>query len=290
MINQPQRKRPGWLDVPEEEVERIKAESAAYWQEVRAGQAAEESAQKPTGIGDANCTACLGMGYFTYDVPPEHQEFGRMHKCPCTSNTPDEQARMWARSGVPLDCRDLDVFADGGTYGLSTLEGRRIANELARLFTSNVITQEISHSITLIGPYGSGKTFTGRAIAATLIRAGVEARYITLREFRDDLQGSFSGNAADTLVIRRKYENVPVMVIDELEKVQPTGWSIDMVFALANARFDKRGFTSTVWLFSDEFHKKKGGAEFRDIHSRAMTGRANGWVAEITSGDLREVS
>lgn len=93
------------------------------------------------------------------------------------------------------------------------------------------------HAAVIVGDYGTGKTY---AMAAMLLEARKKllAGYLlNVTDFMRELRASYNGNAleAESKVLGR-YENTPILVIDDLDKFQATEWSTSILYNLLQGR------------------------------------------------------
>ena len=68
-------------------------------------------------LGDPNCPHCGGAGYIRYDVPVEHEKFGKLETCICRAKDVAELARsrLFAMSNLNrLSHLTFENFSPGG--------------------------------------------------------------------------------------------------------------------------------------------------------------------------------
>lgn len=53
-----------------------------------------------------------------------------------------------------------------------------------------------------------------------------------------------AGSEADEAMILNQYEQVPLLIIDDIGSEQPTEWAVSKIFAIINARYE--GYMPTI--------------------------------------------
>lgn len=94
------------------------------------------------------------------------------------------------------------------------------------------------------GDYGTGKThiLVGLVNAARLSK--VYAIYTKSEAILSALRSTFDdGSVHSTDDVRLRFERVPVLAVDELDRVKWTEWAGEQLFAILNSRFDARRAT-----------------------------------------------
>lgn len=96
------------------------------------------------------------------------------------------------------------------------------------------------NSLALIGPVGTGKTHLAAAIANRLLNHGTAVICMTmidmLARIRDTYRRQSGASEANVVGI---YEDVPLLIIDDLGKDAPTDWGIQTIFEIINARYER---------------------------------------------------
>ena len=189
----------------------------SHWIGVNAP-ASESDAQ----ICKPDCKTCGGCGYFRYDVPVGHPEFGKLHRCP---ERPVEE-RNFARHGLSKSERDLDWGS------VITLQG---SNASAAISKVRSVIERGYGWVYIWGTYGTAKTLILQIAAAVSLRAGKEAAYVRMAEVLDHLRDGFDdGDYSERL---QWWQSLPVLCVDEFERVNETGWVEEKRFVLMDNRY-----------------------------------------------------
>lgn len=104
--------------------------------------------------------------------------------------------------------------------------------------------------LSIHGNWGNGKTTALMAITNELLKKGVEARYMTAAELLAFLRETFGGTTQENDYDRmRSLSRLPVLLIDEMDKLRDTPYSRELQQELINIRYrDAREFgTVFAW-------------------------------------------
>lgn len=91
----------------------------------------------------------------------------------------------------------------------------------------------------ITGSYGTGKTHLAAAISNQLIREGIPVICMTMIDLLAKIKQTFDrSDEATEAEIMRIYEEVPLLVIDDIGSEQPTEWGSTKIFSIINARYE----------------------------------------------------
>lgn len=92
----------------------------------------------------------------------------------------------------------------------------------------------------LVGNNGVGKTYLACSIANKLIENGIPVIYGTLINLLAELRNSYdTDNNISEMEIIKLYENVDLLIIDDLGKEKPSEWGLEKLFTIINSRYEK---------------------------------------------------
>lgn len=95
------------------------------------------------------------------------------------------------------------------------------------------------NGLLMIGSYGTGKTHLSTAIANQLISTGVPVIAMTMIDLLARIKQSYdSTDAVSEAEIMKIYEDIPLLIIDDIGSEQPTEWGITRIYAIINARYE----------------------------------------------------
>lgn len=91
----------------------------------------------------------------------------------------------------------------------------------------------------LAGNNGVGKTHLASSIANKLIENGIPVIYGTLINLLAELRNSYdTENNISEMEIIKLYENVDLLIIDDLGKEKPSEWGLEKLFTIINSRYE----------------------------------------------------
>jgi DNA replication protein DnaC len=91
----------------------------------------------------------------------------------------------------------------------------------------------------LVGNNGVGKTHLACSIANKLIENGIPVIYGTLINLLAELRNSYYiNNNISEMEIIKLYENVDLLIIDDLGKEKPSEWGLEKLFTIVNSRYE----------------------------------------------------
>lgn len=89
----------------------------------------------------------------------------------------------------------------------------------------------------LVGPVGTGKTYTASAICRELQAIGKGFRMLTGVQLLERYRACFDGESTESSVTANLC-GVPVLVIDDLGKETPTDWAVERLFRVIDERYN----------------------------------------------------
>ncbi len=175
-----------------------------------------------------DCEICGGDG-----VHLVHAEENRWDSCP---NRDDwERAKFWKKRPKLFGLEDVKLDGKLATdimLGTKTKPWQTKAFRFAR----DLLNEEPPTSWALItGGYGTGKTHLLIAIVNESRLAGKAATFTTAGNILTQIQDTFNSkkSAGD---VRRRYEGVPLLCLDEIDRVNWSQWAGTELFSLINNR------------------------------------------------------
>jgi len=175
----------------------------------------------------------------------------RNYNGPCVWNCPYCLGYGWIRNGdgTVRACPKMQSvdLTDVAQYGLTDTEANQMnwsgvheINNTGAAVRETVSAISKGHGwVTLYGTYGNGKTTILKTAVATALRDGREAAYVGMSEILDDLRKGFDFNKqTQTETERLKWwSSVPLLAIDELDRIRNTEYTQERQFNLLNARY-----------------------------------------------------
>jgi DNA replication protein DnaC len=190
-----------------------------------------QSASTYVGYGKRDCPKCQGNGYLRKpNLPLEHPDFGEAWQCSCWKA--DAAPKLQENSGLTgsrLKTRLADIVVQGrpGT-------ARRVKACLE-------FCERPTNILTVWGGVGNGKTMALQGVVNEMNSRGVAAIYMSAFAVKSHLQEAFDaggdGNGQSAHRRLSIVESIPVLALDELDKVNPTTWTVEHLAHLLDARY-----------------------------------------------------
>lgn len=101
--------------------------------------------------------------------------------------------------------------------------------------------------LSIHGNFGNGKTTTLMAIVNGVIEHGIEARYLTASDLLAYMRETFNNETKETDYDRlHELAKIPVLCIDEMDKLRDTPYSRELQQELINLRYRNARILGTV--------------------------------------------
>jgi hypothetical protein len=178
-----------------------------------------------------DCPICSGWGFYRLDLDDIHDpRFGKLVKCP---NLDPFKTPYADRLGITGDeARDLawdSLLRFGDVIGLKA--AREAVQE----------TMQRGYGwVFLHGTFGIGKSLLLKIVVAEAMRAGNEAAYVRMAEILDHLRASFDDGSTESESKRMDWwTDLPVLAIDEFDKVRATAYGKERSFVLMDRRYEQ---------------------------------------------------
>lgn len=115
---------------------------------------------------------------------------------------------------------------------------RKVFNNLKN-YSEKLVKGIEKKRLILVGNNGVGKTHLACSIANKLIENGTPVIYGTLINLLAELRNSYdTDNNISEMEIIKLYENVELIIIDDLGKEKPSEWGLEKLFTIINSRYE----------------------------------------------------
>lgn len=115
---------------------------------------------------------------------------------------------------------------------------RKVFNNL-KSYSEKLVNGIEKKGLILVGNNGVGKTHLACSIANKLIENGTPVIYGTLINLLAELKNSYDiDNNISEMEIIKLYENVDLLIIDDLGKEKPSEWGLEKLFTIVNSRYE----------------------------------------------------
>lgn len=116
---------------------------------------------------------------------------------------------------------------------------KKVFNNLKN-YSEKLVNGIEKKGLVLVGNNGVGKTHLACSIANKLIENGIPVIYGTLINLFAELRNSYDTyNNISEMEIIKLYENVELLIIDDLGKEKPSEWGLEKLFTIINSRYEK---------------------------------------------------
>lgn len=239
-----------------------------------------------------DCQNCGGLGVmYAFVIANTHPEGGPTHMkwindrwhvgytvgqpCPVCASTSSNERGAWLEAASGLEgvefSKTLDTFRP--------LPGKEAALAAAREIASDIPAP--AGWATFYGSFGRGKTHLLMGIVNAFIAAGVHARYVaSMGDLLAEVQEEFGKPGAAEMLVNR-YKHTRVLVIDEVEKFNPSEWALGVVFRLMNDRY--RSNLSVLTVLGTNLDPYSPPPHMGYLASRMKEGR----LIEVSGDDVR---
>lgn len=115
---------------------------------------------------------------------------------------------------------------------------KKVFNNLKN-YSEKLVNGIEKKGLILVGNNGVGKTHLACSIANKLIENGIPVIYGTLINLLAELRNSYdTDNDISEMEIIKLYENVALLIIDDLGKEKPSEWGLEELFTIINSRYE----------------------------------------------------
>lgn len=188
----------------------------------------------------------------------------------------------------------------GKRFWSRTFETYRIDNrnkpvyETVKRYAENFAEhKERGEGLYLSGGFGTGKTHLAAAICHEVIKQGYQPIFGTMITLLERIKATYNSGAAEKTEwqIIDHYINCDLLIIDDLGKERPTGWALEKLYGIINARYeDCRPIVITANYGINQIEKRLAGdnAETAGAIVSRLYEMCRG--VSLTWGDVRKTS
>jgi DNA replication protein DnaC len=189
------------------------------------------------------CPQCDGTGWYTLGVAYGHPDFAKLFPCDCTLEAHEQRRRAQLRQMSNLGSFGDKTFAtfDHLVPGIQAAYLRALA-----------FARRPAGWLTLLGPYGCGKTHLAAAVAHEVLAHDVPVLFVVVPDLLDHLRATFRPDSEISYDERFELvRTVALLVLDDLGTESGTAWAREKLYQLINHRYNEglpTVFTSNVRL------------------------------------------
>jgi DNA replication protein DnaC len=148
------------------------------------------------------------------------------------------QNYLWSICGL------ADIDKEISLENFRILKGKEPARQVV---TDLLAMKELGFGfITFWGTFGVGKSMLLKIIVNFYRKIGLPARYISLADLLANAREKFGESAGSVENVIDYYRKLPVLAVDEVDRVNLTPWAMETTYRLLDSRFNSRGELLTV--------------------------------------------
>lgn len=182
--------------------------------------------------GQSLCGNCGGAGWMKEAVPFGHPHFGVLFPCICT-----QQRRAAHEAAERARLSNL-----GGLHDKAFATFNPFIPGLRDLIpTIRTYARQPDGWLTLLGPYGVGKTHLAAAIAHEALDRDERVLFAVVPDLLDHLRATFGPQS--TVAYDERFElvrSIPLLILDDLGTESATPWAREKLYQLVNHRYSYR--------------------------------------------------
>jgi DNA replication protein DnaC len=215
-----------------------------------------------------DCEICGGVGWLRRDLPITDPGFGKMTRCPNSKVNQD-----FSRCG-------LDELDRALTW--EAVEDKNNALQVAASVRAALMIGK--GWVFLWGTPGLAKSLLLKIAVAEALRLGREAAFVEAADLINHIKGAFDvASPSREAEARLDYwSSLPVLAIDELDKISETPWVRQVRFSLLNRRYEDGVKGRSFTLIASQLHPDRLPEE---LASRINDGRFQ--VIQVRGEDQR---
>ena len=230
----------------------------------------------PASAEPQKCGKCGGIGWLHREVDVGDPHFGE--PLPCPNCNPQNPARGWEAH--------FEMTVGQQALRLDAIEVTNRPATKRMVEACGLFVRSPRQTLTIHGACGTGKSMALMAVVNELRLANVEAVYTTVEGALAYVRSAFNVEAAssggDAPARLKKLCQVPVLALDEFDKLHDTPWSREQMHTLMGRRHDLgiEGIVGTLVAMNAD-----PGSLSEWMASRLMDGRNR--IVHCSDSDIR---
>lgn len=110
--------------------------------------------------------------------------------------------------------------------------------QLTKEYVKNALKHYLQGTnLIFIGNFGNGKTMLMSIAGDEIIRKfGIQVKYVNVYDLSEKLKKSFEDKSISTAKIIEEHKTAQILILDDIDKVNPTPFIVDLMYGIANYR------------------------------------------------------
>lgn len=135
----------------------------------------------------------------------------------------------------------LFASMDFSDYILETEEQKHNL-QLTKDYVKNALKHYLEGTnLIFVGNFGNGKTMLMSIAGDEIIREyGIPIKYINIYDLSEKIKESFDDKNKSTSKIIQEYKKAPILILDDIDKVEPKPWVYELMYGFSNYRVEHR--------------------------------------------------
>ena len=138
--------------------------------------------------------------------------------------------------GARFQLRTFDTFVETEGNAAALRSAKGFVTHFEKFLPQN--GRKAENGMFITGEPGTGKTHLAAAVANDLIRQGKPVICMTMIDMLLRIRQTFKDSGAEEHEILQLYKTVPLLVIDDIGKENPTDWAISTIYSIINGRYE----------------------------------------------------
>lgn len=242
---------------------------------------------------DWEYTPCWNCGdTLAFIAPTGDRDAARFHTRPDADGTPVKSPlhRKWREYPCPACQNPRELLREHLRLAGIIDPERALAQEIwwgrpyrlemergVQGFISRMVQNRISGTLTLVGPYGCGKSTLSEHIVVECKRASLDVLYVTAERFKEAAMDAVRSDDGDSPYLKR-VRSAPIVVMDQLDWIREStstgqpSYTAEVFRDVFDHRYRMRNSCATVYVVNLDAWQQAGKEMLSAIYDRMKEG------------------
>jgi len=114
--------------------------------------------------------------------------------------------------------------------------------QITKKYAANALEHYLnSTNLIFVGHFGNGKTMLMSVAGDEIIRNfGIPIKYVNVYDLAENVKKTFDNKNLSTSKVIDSYKKAPILILDDIDKVNPSPFMIDLMYGISNYRGDNK--------------------------------------------------